>query len=63
MATTDQSLLGDMKMGDILNYLEERLGVAFQLPAVPSSNGTYFLQVVKSNTGATFSWQTVSSGS
>ena len=29
-----------------------------ELPATPSANGTYDLQCVKNNTGATLSWET-----
>lgn len=32
----------------------------FNLPAVPSANGTYYLKAVKSSSGVTYSWATIS---
>lgn len=32
---------------------------SFAIPAVPSSNGTYYLKAVKSSGGVTYSWATI----
>lgn len=44
---------------DLINAIATKaatLSLAAELPAAPSANGTYNLQCVKSNSGATYSW-------
>lgn len=44
---------------DLINAIATQVGtlsLASELPADPSSNGTYILQAVKSNTGTVKSW-------
>ena len=44
---------------DLINAIATKaatLSLAAELPAAPSANGTYVLQCVKSNAGATYSW-------
>ena len=48
---------------DLINALATQvatLSLSAELPADPSSNGTYLLQAVKSNTGTALSWATKS---
>ena len=68
MSYTDQSKLGDMKLGDVLNYIEGKMDgqmssvqeeIAAVLPEFPETNGTYFLQLVMSSDTATLSWEPV----
>lgn len=58
MATYPKSLGPHVTLDDAVYYLEQELGgqIANILPAAPSANGTYLLQCVKSNSGATYSW-------
>lgn len=44
---------------DLVNAIATQaatLALAAELPAAPSANGTYNLQCVKSDSGATYSW-------
>ena len=47
---------------DMINAISTQvatLSLAAELPAAPSSNGTYNLQCVKSSSGATYKWVAV----
>ncbi len=58
MALFPNSLGPHATLDDAVYYLEKEFDgqIASILPAAPSANGTYLLQCVKSNSGATYSW-------
>lgn len=58
MTKTYPKTMGAATLDDVVYYLEAKLGaeIGSVLPETPKANGTYTLQCVKSNTGATLSW-------
>jgi len=62
MARTDPQYIGNPTPRDVYMNLDEKIAgidVTTKVPDPPSSNGTYYLKVVKDNSGYTYSWATL----
>jgi len=64
MARTNPDYIGNPSPKDVYMNLDEKIeevaGDAGRIPDAPSENGTYYLKVVKTSEGATYSWATLS---